>query len=293
VQRVRAELELESGGSLEEEAHLRMHEVEQAVHDAEAEEAASGRDDSTVPAVIRPGSYGSSGSSGTPSKQDARWRRQMYPAGRIMHLVPARLVPGTAAFVAAAAAASSTSADAEHGMQPAAPAGLAGSSLGGSSGSQRQQGRHAAKLSISDLMAGEGLLGRLASVDGCDGAAGSQDLQQPPAGTSPAQEVGSQQVGQQPAAQQQQEQQQQQQQPAEASEEMVLLDSVPQQAYARIKLCRTVLRDHIIPAYLPALQNAVAGMRRQAGLPEQATPDDGDWVAATGQPSDAGEAGPS
>lgn len=34
-------------GSLEEEAHLRMHEVEQAVHDAEAEEAASGRDDST------------------------------------------------------------------------------------------------------------------------------------------------------------------------------------------------------------------------------------------------------
>lgn len=34
-------------GSLEEEAHLRMHEVEQAVHDAEAEEAASGCDDST------------------------------------------------------------------------------------------------------------------------------------------------------------------------------------------------------------------------------------------------------
>lgn len=101
-------------GSLEEEAHLRMHEVEQAVHDAEAEEAASGRDDSTggqewrplsrhsspwaallccgqpandghswlardggthtgllppccppaVPAVIRPGSYGSAGAAG-------------------------------------------------------------------------------------------------------------------------------------------------------------------------------------------------------------------------------------
>ena len=34
-------------GSLEEEVSLRMHEVQQAVHDAEAEEQASGRDDST------------------------------------------------------------------------------------------------------------------------------------------------------------------------------------------------------------------------------------------------------
>ncbi|KAI7845939.1 hypothetical protein COHA_000485 [Chlorella ohadii] len=62
--RVQAELQLDSAGSLEEEAHLRMHEVEQAVHDAEAEEAELGRDDSTVPAVIRPGSYGSSSAAG-------------------------------------------------------------------------------------------------------------------------------------------------------------------------------------------------------------------------------------
>lgn len=161
-----------------------------------------------------------------------------------MHLVPAQLVPGTPAFAAAAAAASSTSAAAERGGQSTAaapgepvakvPAGLAGSSLGSGSSVQRR-GKHAAKLSISDLMAGEGLLGRLASEDGA--MPGSQEPRQPPAGDSqPTEEA--QQQSQQQAAQQQQKQQQGQE--AETREEMVLLDHVPQQAYARIKLCRWV-----------------------------------------------------
>lgn len=83
-------------------------------------------------------------------------------------------------------------------------------------------------------MAGEGLLGRLTSEDGA--MPGSQEPRQPPAGDGqPTEEA--QQQSQQQAAQQQQ---QQQGQEAEAREEMVLLDHVPQQAYARIKLCRWV-----------------------------------------------------
>ena len=239
-------------------------------------------------------------------------------------------------------------AGAAHGPAAGAPAGLGGSSLGGSA---QRRGRHAAKLSFSDLMAGEGLLGRPAGDAGPDAAAGGAGAEQLAAAAG--QEGGAEAQQAQQAAQAAQQAQQSQQ--AQAAEEMVLLDAVPQQAYARIKLCRlgvwaaggcgcraaaatrracrgtpgtvagahdsdvpqdwwragptercgaasqrplaaqlvpsshpalrcpcrTVLRDHIIPAYLPALQNAVAGMRRQAGLPEREA--EGSAAAAGGE----------
>ena len=166
-----------------------------------------------------------------------------------MHLVPAWLVPGTAAFAAAAATASSLPAAVDAAAQPeaadpghcqpaaVAPAGLAGSSLGSGSGTQRRS-RHAAKLSISDLMAGEGLLGRVAYEDGNSTTPGAQGTQQPSAGAGqPTEDAETQEAGLQADRQRQQQQQQQQQQQCE---EMVLLDQVPQLAYARIKLCRCV-----------------------------------------------------
>ena len=42
-----------------------------------------------------------------------------------------------------------------------------------------------------------------------------------------------------------------------SDEPMVLLDGVPQEAYGRIKLCRTVLSDHVIPNYLKSLETFV------------------------------------
>jgi hypothetical protein len=84
--------------SLRAEASFRMQAVQNAVLDAEAEEvheqeAWGGESGMHVPSVIRPGNYG--GSPGTsPSRARSGWKRFMYPAGRIMHFVPAHVVPG-------------------------------------------------------------------------------------------------------------------------------------------------------------------------------------------------------
>lgn len=163
----------------------------------------------------------------------------MFPAGRIMHLVPARLVPGTAAYATAAAAAASeeqqaaTGSASQPGSPPAATAAEAGAAAGedapaviagigeaehNSASTVHRRGKHAAKLSVSDLIAGEGLLGRHpsdagASADACEGGDGGDCGEQQGAA----------------AAGQQQPQQ---------MEEMVLLDDVPQQSYSRIRLCR-------------------------------------------------------
>lgn len=40
-------------------------------------------------------------------------------------------------------------------------------------------------------------------------------------------------------------------------EEMMLLDHVPHTLYGRIRLCRDVLSDHIIPNYLASLESAL------------------------------------
>ncbi|PSC74205.1 lipase class 3 family isoform B [Micractinium conductrix] len=250
--------ERESSGNLEEEVNSRMDEVRRAVHDAEAEEAALGGGDDTVPAVIRPGSYGTNGvispSRLSPSKQNPRWKRQMYPAGRILHLVPARLVPGTRAHEAAAAAAAAAAAE------PGAPAGPAGD--GSSSGEHEPAAAlppgpsHASKLSVSDLIAGEGLLN---SKHYAGSARGTADFAAGGGGGGiAAEQQQQQQLGEQGAQGQVVGQ-------GQPHEEMMLLEGVPQEAYARIKLCRSVLSDHIIPNYLRSLESALVGLRLQAG----------------------------
>ena len=107
--------------SLEAEASWRRRAVEEAVLDAEAYELAerernraanggNGRNaEPYVPSIIRPGNYGgddvlfdgvgggprgNAGMSPPSSSPSRSWKRFMYPAGRIMHFVPAQAVPG-------------------------------------------------------------------------------------------------------------------------------------------------------------------------------------------------------
>lgn len=83
--------------SLQAEASFRMQAVRDAVLDAEADElkeedkrTASTHEHTAVPSVIRPGTYGDT----SQKSCHAEWKRSMYPAGRIMHFVPAAVVPG-------------------------------------------------------------------------------------------------------------------------------------------------------------------------------------------------------
>lgn len=50
--------------------------------------------------------------------------------------------------------------------------------------------------------------------------------------------------------------------PEEASppepEQFVLLDGIPQEAYGRVRLCKSMLNDHYIPAYLRSLDSVIA-----------------------------------
>eukprot|EP00889_Picochlorum_renovo_P005419 jgi/Picre1/32449/NNA_007795.t1 len=84
----------EGHDSLSAEANFRMRAVKDAVHDAEIEEMEhdkhSSAHEDAVPSIIRPGAYGNV----SPSKKNLEWKRSMYPAGRIMHFVPASVVPG-------------------------------------------------------------------------------------------------------------------------------------------------------------------------------------------------------
>jgi hypothetical protein len=238
-------------------------------------------DDVTVLSIIRPGVYGggarsskntnSSGggagagrsNSNSQSSNDLAWRRMMYPAGRIMHLVPGRLVPGL-----------------HWESRPATPAGASDSEAGGDGDGNTEQAfnsfnidenawpeavmeegedypvpaspypsfkrrsfkaqgdnkedeetmsiekkqkpshsRHVSELSLKDMVTAEEAAGSAAS--GGAGNHGPLPPLKPPIGPPP--------------------------------EPMVLLDQVPQECYGRIKLCRTVLSDHVIPNYLRSL----------------------------------------
>ena len=50
--------------------------------------------------------------------------------------------------------------------------------------------------------------------------------------------------------------------PQEASppeqEQFVLLEGVPQEAYGRVRLCKSMLNDHYIPAYLRSMDSVIA-----------------------------------
>jgi hypothetical protein len=181
-----------------------MNAVERAVHDAEEEEARLHIEDH-IPTVIRPGQIypGSSGGGGgnnnnnnsggassslsrgtTTDNKQKSWKRQMHPAGRILHLVPATLVLGG-----------------EYG-----------------GGENSQQQARTTLQNVKDALREE----REMVVDGERGGSHTYTSSK-----------------------------------LYHDQQMILLDHVPNEAYCRIKLCRTVLSDHIIPEYLRSLESAV------------------------------------
>lgn len=180
-----------------------MNAVEKAVHDAEEEEARLHIEDH-IPTVIRPGQVypgsssanngGGASSSLSPdttttatNNKQQSWKRQMHPAGRILHLVPARLVLG----------------DEYRG------------------GENSQQQSRTTLQNVKDALKEE----REMVVDGERG----ESHPHPYASSSKLYH----------------------------DQQMLLLDHVPNEAYCRINLCRTVLSDHIIPEYLRSLESAV------------------------------------
>ena len=273
--------------SLEAEASVRLREVAEAVNAAEIEEAAAvaagTSDDATVPSIIRPGGYGkdinTSGGNNQSTRQssgkggDIAWRRMMYPAGRIMHLVPARLVPGlnweehtisntTDGKLGASSISSSQKDMATIGGGRSSSAAHVGAAMRAGYIQENEEWpealmeegedypvsprilplpsnninrtatglggvgppahyRHVSELSLKDIMTEEEAAG--------SAAAGSTANHGPLPPLKPA-------IGPPPEA-------------------MVLLDEVPQEAYGRIKLCRTVLSDHVIPNYLRSLSS--------------------------------------
>jgi len=214
--------------SLRAEANIRLREVERAVSAAEDEERVGAPLDGghAVPAVIRPGSYGLDGSPrGSNRPGDLSWRRMMYPAGRIMHLVPARLVPDLDWDLDD----NSVNVDAVNVNQewPEAtmedeieiPVAVSNTTLEHAN----RHSRHMSELSLKDLVSSEEAAG--------SAAAGGGPTNGPLPKLKPA--------------------------PGPPPEPMVLLDGVPQESYGRIRLCRTVLSDHVIPNYLRSLRTFV------------------------------------
>lgn len=274
--------ELMMGGSLEAEASVRMAEVAEAVSAAEAEERAAGAAALPhVPSIFRPGGYGGGeggAGAGRSAQAEAAWRRSMYPAGRIMHLVPARLVPGMAAGAPSGATQggdewpearmeegedypgspsprqkASQSSPPKAGMPAAAAAWAAGAAAasqagagaGGAGGSSAGD-----ELSFRDMASPWGSrepsMHDTVSADSPSSAAGAPAPVAALAAAAAAHPVEGRtsifMAG------------------APEPEPMVLLEGVPQEAYARIKLCRSVLADHVIPCYLRSLESALQRM---------------------------------
>ncbi len=127
------EVALELEGSLEGDASTRRREVEAAVAAAEAAAGATGP--AGAPAVLRPsaGGYGAH-AAGAPRSPERRarelaWRRAFFPAGRIIHILPAHLLEGGEAAGGAAegerwpadAAADAAAAEEDDGPAAASP----------------------------------------------------------------------------------------------------------------------------------------------------------------------------
>ena len=193
-------------GSLRAEASFRMRAVQNAMLDAEAEnqDEGNGRQkrnfENAVPSVIRPGNYGES--SGSQKLVEQSWKRSMYPAGRILHLVPATVVPGY----------KTSGVDDGYFEQNLDTSNVVYSST---------HSRHVSELSFDDYVGAEEAAGSAAVVEG------AASIPLPP--LKPA--------------------------PGPAPKNMILLDGVPQKAYGRIRLCKSVLQDHVIPNYLRSLES--------------------------------------
>ncbi len=57
---------------------------------------------------------------------------------------------------------------------------------------------------------------------------------------------------------------------AQETEQFVLMDDIPQQAYSRMRMCRAMVNDHFTPAYLAAMTSAMAAFAD--GYPEVRQP---------------------
>ena len=57
---------------------------------------------------------------------------------------------------------------------------------------------------------------------------------------------------------------------AQETEQFILMDAVPQQAYGRMRMCRAMVNDHFTPAYLAAMTSAMAAFAD--GYPEVRQP---------------------
>lgn len=279
------------------EVDLRVRALEEAVEDAEREEAQDGGGEDTVPSVIRPGSYGTSGvvspssrqlaspssssSLSSPAKQlDARWRRAMYPAGRILHLVPKYLCAPRHQ------AQRETQADGGQGEEPCRASSMATPSVAGSAG-----GGHSAPLDqhqwqspfnqshspdsrspLTSACPSSPPPGPVPSETRAPTVLGDVKVVSPRQFAASEEECGGVWVGS-PGAEGDWEAEEEEKGIPRCGRqdcEYMLLDRVPQQAYGRIKLCRRMLADHFIPCYLNALESAQRELAdRRALLLEQ------------------------
>jgi hypothetical protein len=223
-------LQEEETDSLQAEATLRMRAVQDAVLDAEEEEEEDWRkrgkeSDVHVPSVIRPGTYGD-GSANSPSSSPSRgagssWKRFMYPAGRIMHFVPAHVVPGYEGSVI------DDDDDFIDSPQDSDDERLSDRPSHQSQQSQLSRPvtheRQVSELDLDHIMIGEGSMIHPRSLSDSH----AMDGPLPP--LKPA--------------------------PGPAPKNMILVDHVPQALYGKMRPSRTILSDHVIPNYLRSLHS--------------------------------------
>jgi hypothetical protein len=182
---------------------------------------------------------GSAAASYYSKKLQHKAKRQMYPLGRLLHLMPvgARLQGLAGSPV-------------PRGASPAPPGVGTGGTGGGTSSTAPRPSSSAAT-----------------------GAAGgawdpAATPQREPVGPSSSSTAGRQQTGGECG-----QEQQQQQQPAGAAcgegQQYELLEVPNAEVYGRVVLCRTMVRDHFIPSYLRALDSVLAQLEAQAGEGQQ------------------------
>ncbi|CAL8464467.1 g4002 [Coccomyxa elongata] len=163
---------------------------------------------------------------------EEQWKRMTYPAGRILHLVPARLVRDRLpddVFREPAASESAGKEDAPvHIVLKAQYAGTVQGSV-----RQRAGFQHESKSwqPTNSTFEQQTLHTSMAGVDGSLVMVGE-------AITTDGEEV----------------------EMPQKKEMFVLLDNVPQEAYSRVKLCNTMVADHFIPAYLASMDAVIEGL---------------------------------
>lgn len=246
------------GGSLEAELDFRMAEVAAAVSAAEREEERTHTGYDTVPAVLPVGEYaGGQSGGGRDRKNEMIWKRMMYPAGRIMHLVPAKLVPG---IDVEALVAGTTTANPAPGFKESDGMDTNNSTGGGMEDIRAmEESFRQAEMMEDDTQFDNNNTKSSPGNKKIHPMTNSPDENQPgtsnahPSSPEAAHGDNSTKIPPEslPSG------------PGTQVEPMILLDALPQEAYGRIKLCRRVIADHIIPNYLKSLESALLYIHRE------------------------------